>query len=133
VDADYSRKQPLRNKRLIRFIESVADERPFLPARQEALRFYEPFREENEWIRARFFPDQATLFDESFEHYPIEGSDQALSREDLERALVELWEFERNAPALPSNGVAEREQGVDKARAWAGRWVREAKAWWSPR
>src|SRR5690606_35771283 len=67
VVPDVSRKQKLRNTRLKTFIDTLGPEPKYLPARSDAVEFYESFRQENEWVRQRYFPTQKTLFNESFD------------------------------------------------------------------
>ncbi len=64
---------------------------PRLPTRQEAQDFYEKFREGNEIVRARYFPDRPTLFNEDFSRYPEEADQDAYSdTRVLEIALAVL-------------------------------------------
>lgn len=42
------------------------------PSAEEAREFYQQFREDNEDVRANFFPDRKTLFSEDFSKYPEE-------------------------------------------------------------
>tara|TARA_R110002096_G_scaffold43420_3_gene117048 strand:- start:1711 stop:2862 length:1152 start_codon:yes stop_codon:yes gene_type:complete len=53
------------------------------PARAVAERFYADFAESNEAVRARWFADQKTLFDEDFSAYPEEGHDRSIATADL--------------------------------------------------
>lgn len=53
------------------------------PARAEAERFYAKYAAMNEAARARWFPGQTSLFDESFDVYPREAHGQTLAAADL--------------------------------------------------
>lgn len=60
------------------------------PAKDDAAAFYQQFRDSNERVRQRWFPDRATLFDEDFSHYPEADDAESLSIEDAADLLVEL-------------------------------------------
>src|SRR5690606_796873 len=62
--------QRLRNRQLKEFLETLGDSPKFYPARSEAEEFFRGFEDDNEWVRQRFFPEQRTLFDETFDMYP---------------------------------------------------------------
>lgn len=53
------------------------------PSRAAAQAFYARFRPSNEAVRARHFPQSATLFDENFDGYPEVADDRALTGADL--------------------------------------------------
>jgi len=53
-----------------------------LPARADAISFYDTYRESNECLRAKWFPQQASLFNEDFSKYPEQVDDRELSVED---------------------------------------------------
>lgn len=62
-----------------------------LPSRAEAERLVQSHGASNERVRARYFPERPTLFDEDFSAYPEEAPGPSL---DLDAALdisVELW------------------------------------------
>lgn len=97
----------------VAFIDRFDRGPPFLPARHEAREFCQSFSEENEWIRAHFFPDQATLFDESFDRYPLEPAEFELTKAELERALAELWVFFREEQERLEREHAEQVQALE--------------------
>lgn len=53
------------------------------PPRSQAIRFYELYRESNEMLRARWFPQQASLFHEDFSGYPEQPDEYELTAEDI--------------------------------------------------
>lgn len=52
------------------FLSTVFPGRGVLPSRSEAEAFYRSFEATNERVRAMFFPERQTLFDEDFSRYP---------------------------------------------------------------
>lgn len=58
-----------------------------LPARAEAIAFYETCRESNERVRREWFPDRPTLFAEDFDRYP-ETATPRPATEDVLRIAV---------------------------------------------
>jgi hypothetical protein len=62
-----------------------------LPSRARAEAYYARFRDSNEALRQRWFPHRATLFDESFDDYPLESPVPALDEEALLTMVAELW------------------------------------------
>ena len=78
-----------------------ADLRPLLEAhyagegwpvcRRRALEFYQQFAEINEWVRQRFFPDDNSLFEEDFSHYPESDPKDAPSFGDAVSVAGVLW------------------------------------------
>ncbi|MEM7070015.1 MAG: hypothetical protein AAF478_14150, partial [Pseudomonadota bacterium] len=53
-------------------------------ARAEAKNFYDKFRKSNEWVRANFFPDASSLFDDDFSCYP-----EKIDQNDLQPELLD--------------------------------------------
>lgn len=72
---------------------------PRMPTRAEAMAFYAQFKDSNEAIRARFFPDRPTLFNEDFSRYPEADDPDAYSDEKV--AAVALEVLATVAPRLP--------------------------------
>lgn len=70
---------------LIRQIETDLPGRPRTVARHEAEAFLARFAVSNERVRARFFPDRPTLFDDDFSMYP-----EAVDYSDLNLRLAPL-------------------------------------------
>jgi hypothetical protein len=60
------------------------------PARAEAEAFYEMFRDGNEAVRHRYFPDRASLFDESFDAYPEVADPLDFDRDTLAAVAARL-------------------------------------------
>jgi len=52
------------------------------PARAQARQFFEIYRESNERLRAKWFPEQESLFKEDFSKYPEEPDSRELSVEE---------------------------------------------------
>ncbi len=50
--------------------EQLLQGHPMRPARADARHFYENFRETNERVRQKWFPDRSRLFQEDFSQYP---------------------------------------------------------------
>lgn len=61
-------------------IETEVKGAPRQVSRLEAERFHDRFRTSNEWVRANFFPERDSLFDEDFANYPDRADDDG--RED---------------------------------------------------
>lgn len=59
--------------------------------RQWAIDFYDRYREINEWVRQRFFPDSASLFDEDFSRYPVTVPAGPPGFEDAVALAAVLW------------------------------------------
>jgi hypothetical protein len=53
-----------------------------MPARADAIRFYEMYHDSNERLRARWFPHQSSLFNEDFSRYPEQADLRKLSVTD---------------------------------------------------
>ncbi len=60
------------------------------PARAAAEAFYAQFRASNEEVRARYFPERDSLFDESFDSYPELEDDRSASLEDFTGIAAQL-------------------------------------------
>lgn len=62
-----------------------------LPDRAAAEALYDRYRASNEALRQRWFPDRATLFDESFDDYPEHSAVPVLDAGTLLPMVAELW------------------------------------------
>jgi hypothetical protein len=62
---------------------------PYRPARAEAEAFYALYREDNELVRRRWFPDAPALFHDDFSMYPISPS-EVLTLRDCAFLVAEL-------------------------------------------
>lgn len=121
LSTDFSVAQTLRKDDIFEFVQTFDNHPKFMPSRSEAEAFFATFREENEWIRARYFSDQLTLFDENFDQYPEHGSCMDLSREDLEEVVLKLWEFRSSNPATPQV----RKERTNKPRKRATKFLKQ--------
>ena len=84
-----------------------ADLRPLLEAnlpgegwpvsRQKAIEFYRMFAPINEWVRQRFFADDATLFHEDFSRYPESEPEAPQRFADAVAVAAMLWRHQANA------------------------------------
>lgn len=73
------REKFLKNRRKIfRILRNNFSGPGILPARAAAAAFFENFTDSNERLRSRFFSGDATLFDVSFDKYPLEEDDYQL-------------------------------------------------------
>lgn len=61
------------------------------PARAAAEAFYAAYAEGNEQVRARFFPDDATLFEEDFSHYPETEEARDFDAEQAIDVTAAIW------------------------------------------
>ena len=66
-------------------------------SRQKAIDYYRMFASINEWVRQRFFPTDATLFQEDFSRYPTSDTDQPASFGDAVAAAAMLWQHQARA------------------------------------
>ena len=68
---------------------------PFLPSRGSAQTFYSRFHEENRKVRDKYFSNfsRKTLFDESFDEYPLLQSNLGLSFEETMLFVAEIWTY----------------------------------------
>jgi hypothetical protein len=57
-------------ERIMAFVETIEPGPRYPVRRAEALAFYRSFAKENETVRARYFPDKTSLFEEDFSMYP---------------------------------------------------------------
>lgn len=62
------------------------------PARNDALAFYGHFREQNEQVRSRWFPDREQLFEEDFSMYPESDDVESLTLADAADLLIAFSE-----------------------------------------
>lgn len=76
---------------LDRIVYDLGRGRGARPAKAAAKAFYSLFAEGNERVRARFFPDDATLFREDFSDYPETADDQNLSAEQVMDITSAIW------------------------------------------
>lgn len=67
----------------------------FRPPRDQAVAFYEQFREGNAYLRKRFFEGigRETLFEENFQEYPEGPGDAELTEEILFEFIAAIWRF----------------------------------------
>lgn len=73
-------------------IAAVARGRSYPASREQAQRFYQKFKEGNERLRQRLFPERSgPLFDEDFSCYPEQYDGDRRSYEDAVRLAVQLW------------------------------------------
>jgi hypothetical protein len=72
-------------------LEAVGSGSGRQPTRSEALAFYRRFDAINEKVRARYFPDSPTLFEEDFSRYPETEEAANLTQEDTIRIAAEIW------------------------------------------
>lgn len=90
---------------IIRFLSARRQEgKGMLPARQDAIDFYEQMRESNEHVRARWFPHKATLFSENFDSYPETATPppSAEAQRDLAmEVLIEVLRPRKNEKVNP--------------------------------
>jgi hypothetical protein len=61
------------------------------PSSSSARAFYEQFRESNEAVRAKWFPDQENLFSEDFDRYPEDADPAELSVDEAVNIAGQLW------------------------------------------
>lgn len=61
------------------------------PARDDARAFYAAFADSNEYIRARYFPGDAALFDDDFSRYPDVADDRGLDVGTALDITASLW------------------------------------------
>lgn len=84
-----------RNKvrsRLAFFVAGLCNGKSQLCSRDEAIAFYEQFREGNERLRKNVFPNRkAPLFDEDFSDYPEHLDKAAPSYSDAVRLAISIW------------------------------------------
>lgn len=80
-------------------VSSIGGGKGRMPSQSEARAFYERFAESNEKVRARYFPERATLFNEDFSAYPETAADPELNLEaalDIGAAVATAAIAERN-------------------------------------
>lgn len=72
-----------RRRSFVKLLERTAPGPGWLPAKEDAMDFYSHFEHGNNRIAREFF-NRDTLFEDSFEHYPVcEASDDIAAAEDL--------------------------------------------------
>ena len=82
---------PLRGP-VFHLLDDLNGPREMRPSREQALKFYEPFRESNSRVLARWFPARASLFDEDFSEYPEAEIKRELTAEAAVRVAAHLWQ-----------------------------------------
>ena len=60
------------------------------PSRSEAIKFTDAFSESNEALRARFFPNQASLFSNDYDMYPVAATPPDVSPRALTDAFIRI-------------------------------------------
>lgn len=80
---------------IFRAIQNVGLGSPFRPPRDQAIAFYEQFKDGNKCIRRDFFADigRETLFEEDFHEYPEAPSHVELTEETLFEFIAAIWRF----------------------------------------
>ncbi len=76
-------------------IRNAGQGAPYLPPRDEAMAFFNAFAEDNEKVRAQFFPELDKLFDDSFENHPDTADDAPLTEEQMFEFLKPIWKYAR--------------------------------------
>ena len=87
VDGDFNR---MRGELAVR-IGALFPGRGPKPSRAEAIAFYRTFDAPNEAVRARWFPERATLFSEDFSAYPEEAESREFGFDEAIEVATALW------------------------------------------
>lgn len=96
------------------------------PPRAEALAFYGQVRASNERVRATWFPERETLFDEDFSSYPEEGSGPVAPERLLEVAMTVMTALVTSRK-VAETGASSEERAAQAAVAQVRREKRQAK------
>ncbi len=86
-------------KELVGILDRHFSGRSALPSRAEAMAFHDRCRDSNERVRAAWFPDRATLFQEDFSRYPEVADLPPSADAVLPVALVTILELMAAMPA----------------------------------
>jgi hypothetical protein len=81
-------------------IRNACPGKPYRPARQAALSFFERFAEGNAYVRATYFPDldRPTLFDDDFSEYPEAEDMPDLTSDQLFEFITAIWRHAQYRP-----------------------------------
>lgn len=94
------------------YLSSAFPGRGMLPSRAEAEAFYRSFEGPNERVRAMFFPDRPTLFEEDFSRYPEAPSPPPTADEVMTVALAVVQKQTAMIAELLSGGFAAKARGA---------------------
>ena len=80
-----------RRGNIARLIGEAESGKGMRPTETAAREFYAQYAGSNEQVRAKWFPERETLFDEDFSKYPASEAEYELSQEDAFRIFADLW------------------------------------------
>lgn len=81
----------LRDRSIVRLVESFGEKPSALPNREDAERFYERFAESNERVRCEWFPERPSLFDMDFSRYLERSQHHELSEDEWCQIFAHAW------------------------------------------
>ena len=106
----------LIKEHFVRVLEQQFNSAQQIAPRHEALKFYERFRDSNDWVKETFFPEmQGPLFDEDFSQYPDQQDRVQPSLREALTVFGTLWDAQRTQRKTLLQRIHELETILDRA------------------